>query len=79
MCYLHLYARMYVSLSVLVECISASVRARLCMSVRACARDRRERWRNTTARPLDVIHHVGMYMCECMYMHMDARADSMQV
>jgi hypothetical protein len=31
------------------------------MSARACARE----WqRNATARPLDVIHHVGMYMCE---------------
>ncbi len=49
------------------------------MSARASSRERRERRRNMTTRPLDVIHHVGMYMCECMYVHMDARADSMQV
>jgi hypothetical protein len=50
-----------------------------CVCVRACARTRRERRRNMTTQPLDVIHHVRMYMCECMYVHMDARADSMQV
>jgi hypothetical protein len=49
------------------------------MSARACLREQRERRRNTSAQPLDVIHHVGMYMCECMYMHMDVRVDSMQV
>ncbi len=74
-----MYVRMYVSLGVLVICISAFVRARLCMSARACAFERRERLRNTTARPLDAIHHVGMYMCEQMYVHMDVRVHSMQV
>jgi hypothetical protein len=53
--------------------------ARLCMSARACARERRGRQRGTTARPLDGIHNVGMYMCECMYVHMDVRVGSMQV
>jgi hypothetical protein len=45
-----------------------SVRAR--MIARASARARRERRRNTTARPLDVYHPVGMYLCECVYVHM---------
>ena len=48
------------------------------MSTRACARERRERRCNATALPLDVCHHVCMYMCECMYVHMDVRVDSMQ-
>jgi hypothetical protein len=58
---------------------SVRVRARLCMSARACARERRERRRNTTARPLDVYHHVCMSTCECVYLHMDVCVDSMQV
>ena len=74
-----MYARMYVSLSVLVECIAACVRARLCVSARACARERRERRRNTRARPLGVYHHVGLHMWACMCVHMGVRADSMQV
>jgi hypothetical protein len=73
----HMYARMYAVARRMH--FSVRVRAFLCMSARACARERRERRRNTPARPLDVIHHVGMYMCECMNGHMDVREDSMQV
>jgi hypothetical protein len=54
---------------------SVRVRARLCMSARACARERR---RTATARPLDVCHHVRMCMCECMHVHVCVRVDSMQ-
>ncbi len=54
------------------------VRAHLRVSARACVRERCERRRNTTARPLDVIHHVGMCMSECMNVHMCVRVDSMQ-
>jgi hypothetical protein len=49
------------------------------MSTRACARERRERRGNATALPLDVCHHVCMYMCECMYVRMCVRVDSMHV
>ncbi len=77
--YIRMRACMYVCMRALVEYISACVRARLCMSARACAREQRERRRNTTARPLDVCHHVGMYMCECMYMHTCVRVGSLRV
>jgi hypothetical protein len=76
--YLHMYARMYGRLRAPVACIPACVYAPstcLCMSVRACARERR---RNATARPLDVCHHVCMCMCGCMHVHMCVRVDSMQ-
>ncbi len=36
---------------------------------RACARERR---RNPSAGPLDVIHRVCMSTCECMYMYVCA-------
>ena len=51
-------------MSVCARSVHPSVRvgACLCMSSRACARERR---RNTTARPLDVCHHVCMCMCAC--------------
>jgi hypothetical protein len=74
--YLHMHARMYGCLRAPVACIPACVLgACLCMSAHACARERR---RNATARPLDVCHHVRMCMCECMYVHMCVRVDSMQ-
>ena len=58
------------------------VRTRLCVSARACARERRE-WRpNPSARPPNVCHYVHMYVgtstCERMYMHMCVRVDPMQ-
>jgi hypothetical protein len=62
-----MYARMYVSPSALVGCIPAFVRA----LVRECA--------CVCARRLDVYHNVGMYTCECMYMHVHVRVDSMHV
>ena len=62
---------------------SVRVRARLCMSSRACACERRERRRNPSARPPHVCHyvhiHVGTSTCERMYMHMCVRVDRMQV
>ena len=75
----HVFA--YVRKSECARRMHSSVRscARLCMSARASAREGRERRRNPTARPLDVIHHVGMYMCECMDVHMDVRVESLQV
>jgi hypothetical protein len=61
---------------------SVRVRTRLCVSARACARERRERRRNPSARPPNVCHCVHMYVgtstCERMYMHMCVRVDPMQ-
>ena len=61
---------------------SVRVRTRLCVSARACARERRERRRNPSARPPNVCHCVHMYVgtstWERMYMHMCVRVDPMQ-
>ena len=61
---------------------SVRVRTRLCVSARACARERREWRRNPSARPPNVCHYVHMYVgtstCERMYMHMCVRVDPMQ-
>jgi hypothetical protein len=47
------------------------VRARLCMSERARAHERRGRRRNTTARPLDVYDYVYVCVsaCTCIWMY----------
>ena len=79
-----MYARMCGCMRALVARIpSVRVRARLCMSSRACACARRERRRNPSARPPHVCHyvhiHVGTSTCERMYMHMCVRVDRMQV
>ena len=64
-----------------VHC-SVRVRTRLCVSARACARERRQRRRNPSARPPNVCHCVhmnaGTSTCERMYMHMCVRGDPMQ-
>ena len=64
-----------------VHC-SVRVRTRLCVSARACARERRERRRNPSARPPNGCHCVHMYVgtstWERMYMHMCVRVDPMQ-
>ncbi len=61
---------------------SVRVRTRLCVSARACARERRERRRNARSRPPHVCHYVHNYVgtstCERMYMHMCVRVDPMQ-
>ncbi len=91
--YISVYSYTYIDTDLLSTCASANVcipacacsvhfvhvRARLCMSARACSRERRQWRRNATAGPLDVYHPVCMYMCECVYMHMDVRVDSMPV
>ncbi len=61
---------------------SVRVRTRLCMSARACARERRERRRNPSARPPNLCDYVHMYVgastCERMHMHICVRVDPMQ-
>jgi hypothetical protein len=51
--------------------------ARACESCE-CARERRERWRNPTARPPNVCHYAHMYVgtstCERTHMHVCVRA-----
>ncbi len=62
-------------------CVFSECARRMLFGVRArsCARERQERRRTASARPLDVYHHVGMHMCQCVYMHVCVRVDSMQV
>jgi hypothetical protein len=63
-------------------CVYTYVYTRLCVSARACARERRQRRRNPSARPPNVCHYVHMYVgtctCERMCMHMCVRVDPMQ-
>jgi hypothetical protein len=75
--YVSTYACAHVWTSACARSMHSRVRAGacLCMSARACARERR---RNATARPLVVCHHVCMCMWECMHVHMCVRVDSLQ-
>jgi hypothetical protein len=72
-----MYAHMYVCLSELVECISACARALAHECACVCARAAGAAAQHE--RTPEGIHHVGMYMFECVHVHMDVRLDCMQV
>ena len=78
--YVSTYACAHVWTSACARSVHSSVRvgARMCMSARACARERRERRRNPSARPPNVCHYAHIYVgtstCDRMYMHMYVRA-----